>query len=131
MNKPYFGEFGRGKRKVRTAPHHSYGFRRTTFAKSNSYANTIFIYQGSLPFATAKSKFPKIWASHILGNLAGAKGIEPLSAVLETDILPLNYAPVSTVVLPAFVYAATPDSLAQHSIPEQKCKHKSANIIRF
>lgn len=46
------------------------------------------------PFATTKSKFPKIWQNHILENLAGAKGIEPLSAVLETDILPLNYAPV-------------------------------------
>ena len=41
-----------------------------------------------------KPKFPKIWQNHILENLAGAKGIEPLSAVLETDILPLNYAPV-------------------------------------
>ena len=27
------------------------------------------------------------------GHLAGVKGIEPLSAVLETVILPLNYTP--------------------------------------
>lgn len=46
------------------------------------------------PLPLRKPKFPKIWQNHILENLAGAKGIEPLSAVLETDILPLNYAPV-------------------------------------
>ena len=30
--------------------------------------------------------------------LAGAEGIEPSSAVLETDILPLNYAPIFKMV---------------------------------
>ena len=39
--------------------------------------------------------------------MAGAEGIEPSSAVLETDILPLNYAPRLSVFLPV-VYRLTP-----------------------
>ena len=38
--------------------------------------------------------------------MAGAEGIEPSSAVLETDILPLNYAPILTVNYPS---CAPPD----------------------
>ena len=38
--------------------------------------------------------FFKTHTWYVLEKLAGAEGIEPSSAVLETDILPLNYAPV-------------------------------------
>ena len=47
-------------------------------------------------------------------NLAGAEGIEPSSAVLETDILPLNYAPILTILLPVFC-TADPNSLRYNS----------------
>ena len=34
--------------------------------------------------------------------MAGALGIEPSSGVLETLILPMNYAPISTMLILAF-----------------------------
>ena len=36
-------------------------------------------------------------------HLAGAEGIEPSSKVLETPILPLNYAPIYAVLLTTYI----------------------------
>ena len=37
-----------------------------------------------------------------VGNLAGALGLEPRTSVLETEILPLNYAPKESKLFLAF-----------------------------
>lgn len=54
--------------------------------------------------------------------MAGAEGIEPSSAVLETDILPLNYAPEMTIFFYPLVNRTPPHSLQQDSIRLQKIK---------
>ena len=49
--------------------------------------------------------------------LAGAEGIEPSSAVLETDILPLNYAPID----------CTAHTLSHH-IPNNSLRQDSTRL---
>ena len=58
-------------------------------------------------------------------NVAGAEGIEPSSAVLETDILPLNYAPLNILYLSDAPHANTIvcDTIAH------EYKKSSGNII--
>ena len=51
----------------------------------------ILLYSGSIPFTPTTSQNTD--TPYFGRFLAGAEGIEPSSAVLETDILPLNYAP--------------------------------------
>ena len=55
--------------------------------------------------------------------MAGAEGIEPSSAVLETDVLPLNHAPKKA---PDFAPLAhtQPDILSKNSTTTQKIKCK-------
>ena len=60
--------------------------------------------------------------------LAGAEGIEPSSAVLETDILPLNYAP-ETAHNTNLLYRIPHNSLRQNSTRLQKIKRKYYNIF--
>ena len=55
--------------------------------------------------------------------MAGAEGIEPSSAVLETDILPLNYAP-RNCKKSVFLYRTHVHSLRQDSTQIQKIKRK-------
>ena len=81
------------------------------------------MYSGSIPRPHLDLKFPKIWQAYFGEFLAGAEGIEPSSAVLETDILPLNYAPKTTLTHLFFV-SSDPDSLRQDSTPVQKIKWK-------
>ena len=59
--------------------------------------------------------------------LAGAEGIEPSSAVLETDILPLNYAPVAAFFSPTY---RMPLYTVRKRIAH-KYKKSSGNIIIF
>lgn len=60
--------------------------------------------------------------------MAGAEGIEPSSAVLETDILPLNYAPVAAHLL-NLTYCMPLYSLQKNSTLIQKIKRKYYNIF--
>ena len=62
--------------------------------------------------------------------MAGAEGIEPSSAVLETDILPLNYAP-KYLILPVFCTDRRYNSPQQDTTPIQKSKWKYYNIFYF
>ena len=43
-----------------------------------------------------------IWTQHI--NLAGMRGIEPLSRVLETQMLPLHHTPITLYTLYLGIY---------------------------
>ena len=58
--------------------------------------------------------------------MAGAEGIEPSSAVLETDVLPLNHAPESTTNprIPRIWFERTPDIPTKISTVYQKIKRK-------
>ena len=60
--------------------------------------------------------------------MAGAEGIEPSSAVLETDVLPLNHAPRKA---PDFAPLARiqPDILGKDSTKVQKIKRKYYNFF--
>lgn len=75
-------------------------------------------------FNSIAPTFSKTYTRYVLKKLAGAEGIEPSSAVLETDILPLNYAP-ETVTTPVG-YANSP---RQDSTPTQKIKRKYYNVF--
>lgn len=63
--------------------------------------------------------------------LAGAKGIEPLSAVLETDILPLNYAPVLVAIAPDFYVPRTPTADARVAHLYEKASGKTEILYVF
>ena len=96
-------------------PHHSYRFRYALLAKSNSYANPPFYVFGFDSF------------THTMNFVAGAEGIEPSSAVLETDILPLNYAPILTVKTSVF----TPSDPAVCVKIAQEYRKSSGNYYTF
>ena len=75
--------------------HHSYRFRCANACKIELECepNTIYLFRVRFhlpgPPHIPEHRHTAFW------NMAGAEGIEPSSAVLETDILPLNYAPLN------------------------------------
>lgn len=55
----------------------------------------------SIPISIAKIQHMPVlqWATCLI-SMAGAEGIEPSSVVLETTVLPLNYAPKKSIQYP-------------------------------
>ena len=129
MAKPYFREFGRGKRNVRTTPHHSYGFRRALLAKPNSYANTIFTYQGSLPFATTKTQIPKNMAKPYFREFGRGKRNRTLIRGFGDRYSTVELCPCFWSLLCLHNYATIPIVCARIAHPNEKASRKSAHII--
>lgn len=64
----------------------------------SSTATEFMIYidqkETRIAFDTLYNRFFQKKAIYDKTNLAGAEGIEPSTSVLETDVIPLNYAPI-------------------------------------
>ena len=89
-------------------------------ARTPRIKSIIFFIDAPIPFVFY------IWYATVPKFMAGAEGIEPSSAVLETDVLPLNHAPESTTN-PAFLriwFERTPNIPVKISTLYRKIKRK-------